>query len=115
MKINTLKILSISSWCVISALWTETQCSEEKEVPGLLKPSTMTQSENYGTVFTPITDKEVVRTYEADPSIPPITEHSDGSYMVPSGTNIAIHGTTGQKSLSDVGSGKDYPLTEVKK
>lgn len=90
-------------------------CSEDtkEDLPGLLRPSTITQTE-YGTRITPIARSPIVHTYDTGSSqIGTITEHADGKYMVPSGTTIGIDSRTGAKTLSDIGTGKDYPLTEI--
>lgn len=87
--------------------------NDKEDLPGLSRPSTITQTE-YGTIITPITSSPVVRTYDTGcPSIGTIAEHADGTYMIPSGTSVAIDSRTGEKTLSVVG-GKDYPLTEKK-
>jgi hypothetical protein len=90
--------------------------NERDELPGLLRPSTIRYTD-HGTIITPISESPVVRTYTYNTGshTETVTDHQDGKFMVPSGTNIGRDSAIGKLSLGDIGTGKGYPLTEVKK
>lgn len=90
--------------------------NEQEDLPGLLRPSTIKETD-HGTIITPISESPVVRTYTYNTGnyTDTITQHEDGTFMVPSGTNVGRDSATGGLNLGDIGTGKDYPLTEVTK